>query len=91
MLAAVVGLVVALELPTYQEYILRANVFELLRGLDCGKVALVEYIETCHVMPHEAPVTVTSTSTRYVVSSDYVRGGDDMRASFLRLPTATQI
>jgi type IV pilus assembly protein PilA len=69
---AIVGILAAIALPAYQDYVIRAKMSEGVAALAACKTSIAEYVSTKTTMP---PDTATSgcstTSSQYVASLSF--------------------
>ena len=74
---AIVGILAAIALPAYQEYIARSKVSEPLSYLDGAKSSVAEYIASNGVMPGNASAAGINQSpnANYVSAMGYATAG----------------
>lgn len=73
---AVIGILAALALPTYQNYLIRSRVSEGLSVASAAKVAVSEYRNALGAYPATlAEAGIETTSTRYVAALSLATGG----------------
>ncbi|MGR8932665.1 MAG: pilin, partial [Gammaproteobacteria bacterium] len=67
---AIVGILAAIAIPAYQDYIIRSKVTDALSQADMAKVAISEYRQTNNVYPADQATaglaTAASYATKYV-------------------------
>src|SRR5207237_10030630 len=73
---AVIGILAAIAIPAYQDYIIRSKVTELATAADACKVSVSEYYQT---MALSLPADITAAGctnqvTKYVTSLDVNNG-----------------
>ncbi len=74
---AIIGILAAVALPAYQDYIVRAKVTELILAASAGKTTVSEYYQTYSKMPADATVAaVGAQATKYVTSVTYSTTGE---------------
>jgi len=73
---AIVGILAAIALPAYQDYVVRARVSEALGALDQAKTAVAEYYASNGALPTTAPFSTTGYGN-YVSSLSYSVSGSN--------------
>src|ERR1700720_2104427 len=64
---AIVGILAAIALPAYQDYIIRSKMSEGVAAIAACKTSVSEYVATKNVWPaDEATAGCSSTATQYV-------------------------
>ena len=74
---AIIGILAAIALPAYQDYMVRTKVSEVVLAASGGKTSVAEAYQTLGHMPSVGSDGVTNQSSQYVASVVYTRGGDD--------------
>ena len=73
---AIVGILAAIALPAYQDYVIRSKMSELEAAMAACKTSVSEYVST-HAASLPANITdagCSTTSTQYVASLDVTSG-----------------
>ncbi|MBS0289176.1 MAG: pilin [Proteobacteria bacterium] len=66
---AIIGILAAIAIPSYNFYLVRSRVTELLNASSYAKVAIIEYRISKGVMPtSNAQIGLTNVSTNYINS-----------------------
>ncbi len=66
---AIIGILAAIAIPAYQDYIIRSKVTELATAADACKVSVSEYRQTLNAWPPDQSASGCSDqSTKYVTS-----------------------
>ena len=66
---AIIGILAAIAIPAYQDYIIRAKVTELATAADACKTSVSEYRQTLNVFPPTQLASgCTGQATKYVAS-----------------------
>ena len=69
---AIIGILAAVALPAYQDYMVRAKVTELVLAIDGGKTAVAEaYASLGHMPNTQASAGVTAQVSKYVSGLTY--------------------
>jgi type IV pilus assembly protein PilA len=69
---AIVGILAAIALPAYQDYVIRSKMSEGVVALAACKTSIAEYVSTKTTMPPDAATAGCSqVSTQYVASLDF--------------------
>jgi type IV pilus assembly protein PilA len=72
---AIVGILAAIAIPAYQDYIARSKISEVLAAMGACKTSVTEYAQTNNAFPATlAPSGCSSTPTKYLKSLDVVAG-----------------
>ncbi len=72
---ALVGILAAIAIPAYQDYIVRAKMAESLAAIAACKTSVAEYASTRNKMPASiAEAGCSTTATQYVASLDVTDG-----------------
>ncbi len=74
---AIVGILAAIALPAYQDYIARSKVAEAMGFLDGAKVSVAEYYATNNGFPADASaagITATTANAKYTTGLTYTGG-----------------
>ena len=82
---AIIGILAAIAIPAYQDYIARAQVSESMELLGGAKILLAEYYQNNGVWPADPATVGMATSGKYVENVEFVTPtGETMtiRASF---------
>jgi type IV pilus assembly protein PilA len=73
---AIVGILAAIALPAYQDYMARAKISEPLARIDAAKVSVAEYIATNGADPADAATAgIDQTATKYIAGVAYGTNG----------------
>ena len=65
---AIVGILAAIALPAYQDYIVRSKVAEVAAPPGACKTSVTEYVNTRNVWPTTAQAGCSNQATNYVAS-----------------------
>src|SRR6476659_8837703 len=66
---AIVGILAAIALPAYQDYVVRSKMSEAEAAIAACKTSVSEYLSTKNVMPTDASAAgCSTTTTKYVAS-----------------------
>lgn len=66
---AIIGILAAIAIPAYQDYITRSKVTELATAASACKASVTEYYQTNNVLPADLATSGCSTvSTNYITS-----------------------
>src|SRR6478735_1577542 len=69
---AIIGILAAIAIPAYQDYIARSKVTELATAADACKASVSEYAQTQNTLPADLPASgCSSNTTDYVQSLDF--------------------
>lgn len=69
---AIVGILAAVGLPAYQDYISKAKITEAFATLDAAKLQVTEYASTNGALPTTAQVGITKPdNAKYVTALNY--------------------
>ena len=69
---AIVGILAAIALPAYQDYVIRSKMSEGVVALAACKTSIAEYVSTKTTMPADAAAAGCSqVATQYVASLDF--------------------
>ena len=72
---AIIGILAAIAIPAYQDYIARSKVTELVTAADACKASVSEYAQTQNALPTDLTASgCSSNTTDYVQSLDVVDG-----------------
>jgi len=72
---AIIGILAAIALPAYQDYITRSKISELAVAADACKTSVTEYYQTLNALPADLPASGCATQdTQYVSSLDVAAG-----------------
>lgn len=66
MVVAIIGILVAVALPMYEDYAVRAKVAEVMLAASSAKTAVSEAAQNLLALPAAASVTIASQSSVYV-------------------------
>ena len=69
---AIIGILAAVALPAYRDYTVRAKVSEVVLAASGGKTAISEAAATYGGMPSTASGVISTQSSKYVTSVEYV-------------------
>jgi len=69
---AIIGILAAIAIPAYQDYIARAQVSESMELLGGAKILLAEYYQNNGIWPADPATVGMSTSGKYVASMEFV-------------------
>jgi len=83
---AIIGILAAVAIPAYQDYIARAQVSEAINLTAAAKTPLTEYYNNQGLWPGSASDALGATSGKYV-SSITISAGASLTASTLELTT----
>jgi type IV pilus assembly protein PilA len=73
---AIVGILAAIALPAYQDYIIRSKMSEGVAAAAACKTSISEYVSTKNAWPADADTAgCSSTATTYVASLDVTGNG----------------
>ena len=72
---AIIGILAAIAIPAYQDYIIRSKVTELVTAADACKVSVAEYAQTNNSLPGDAATAGCNTVAAGNVSSLAVSAG----------------
>jgi len=72
---AIIGILAAIAIPAYQDYIVRAKVTELVTAASACKASVSEYIQSNNVAPTNSTSAGCSTATSKYVSALVVTAG----------------
>lgn len=73
---AIVGILAALALPAYGDYIKKSKVSELLMAASEPKVAVLEYLAVTNNLPAPEALDLRAASSPYVERRDYAKLSD---------------
>jgi type IV pilus assembly protein PilA len=73
---AIVGILAALALPAYSDYIKKSKVAELLMAASEPKVAVLEYLAVTNNLPAPEALDLRAVSSPYVERRDYAKLSD---------------
>ncbi len=69
---AIIGILAAIAIPAYQDYIIRSKMTEPLSFLDMAKTSVSEYSQSMGKLPTSMDAAgITSVSSQYVSSMSY--------------------
>ena len=67
---AIIGILAAIAIPAYQDYINRAKVTEIVTAADSCKTSVAEYFQTLGTLPKSVSVAgCASNTTQYITST----------------------
>ncbi len=72
---AIVGILAAVAIPAYQDYLVRSKVSEIAAGAGACKTSVAEYLATKNVMPVDITAAGCSTTTTKYGDTPSVTGG----------------
>ena len=82
---AIIGILAAITIPAYQDYIARAQVSESMELLGGSKILLAEYYQNNGIWPADPATVGMAISGKYVANMEFVSptgGTMTVRASF---------
>src|SRR5712672_100363 len=79
---AIIGILAAVAIPAYQDYIARAQVSEAVSLLGSGKTPLTEYYNDKGAWPSAAGSVMGNTAGKYTGSIAYTSGSPTGTAAF---------
>jgi len=65
---AIIGILAAIAIPAYQDYITRAKITELVIAADACKTTVSEYYQSNNAFPTAAQAACTNSTSKYVTS-----------------------
>jgi len=68
---AIIGILAAVALPAYQDYMTRARVSEVMLAASSARTTIAEAASTLNKMPPSASVSVSSQTSDFVASVTY--------------------
>ncbi len=71
---AIIGILAAVAMPAYQDYLARAQVNEAVYLTQAGKTPLAEYYSDQGIWPSSAAAVMGSTSGKYVANIEITTG-----------------
>lgn len=72
---AIIGILAAIAIPAYQDYIIRSKVTELVTAADACKVSVAEYTQAQNALPADiAAAGCSNSATTYITSIDVANG-----------------
>ena len=72
---AIIGILAAIAIPAYQDYIVRAKVTELMTAASACKASVSEFIQTNNALPTDIDAAgCASNQTQYVASMTVTAG-----------------
>jgi type IV pilus assembly protein PilA len=82
---AIIGILAAIAIPSYQDYITRSKVSELVLAADSCKTSVTEYYQSNSALPATLALSgCASNATRYVASLNVANG----KITVLGIPAA---
>ena len=75
---AIVGILAAIALPAYQDYVIRSKMSEGVAAIAACKTSISEFVATRIIFPADANTAGCSTLTTQYVASLTVNGGTGM-------------
>jgi type IV pilus assembly protein PilA len=81
---AIIGILAAVAIPAYQDYIARAQVSEAVNLLGSGKTPMAEFFSSQGAWPSDAATVMGNTTGKYTASVS-IAGGANATTSFLTL------
>ncbi len=90
---AIVGILLSLAIPAYQDYTVRAKISEAMNVGSSLKVMVSEYYITMAELPESADVAGIDTtfSTEYISAIGYSKEGDDDSKAMIRLTLSENV
>jgi type IV pilus assembly protein PilA len=73
---AIIGILAAIALPAYQDYVVRTKVSEVMLAASGMKNSVAEFFQTRAIMPLTASIGTTTQSSRYVSTVVYTKTDD---------------
>jgi type IV pilus assembly protein PilA len=71
---AIVGILAAIALPAYQDYVVRSKMAEPIAALAACKTSVAEFYSTKNSLPDTANAGCATTTTQYLASLDVAAG-----------------
>src|SRR3546814_191683 len=79
---AIIGILAAIAIPAYQDYIVRSKVTELVTAADACKTSVSEYAQSQNTLPADTTVAgCTNSPTKFISDLTVVDGVKIGRAS----------
>ena len=72
---AIIGILAAVALPAYSDYMKKSKVTELMSVASQPKAAIQEYVTTMNRFPTAAELNLDTVQSKYVASRTYTNGG----------------
>lgn len=88
---AIVGILAAIALPAYQDYIVRSKVTELVVQADACKTAVIEFYAANATLPADGDAAGCTNQSSQYVASVTVQSGAITVAGTSAVPTGTNI
>ena len=90
---AIVGILLSLAIPTYQDYTVRAKISEAMNVASSLKVMVSEYYITMAELPENADVAGIDTTfnTEYISAIGYRKEGDDDSRAMIELTLSENV
>ena len=70
---AIIGILAAIALPAYQDYVVRTKVSEIMLAASGQKNSVAEFFQTRQQMPESASIGVVTQSSNYVNTVSYTK------------------
>ncbi|WP_423596418.1 pilin [Roseateles sp. MS654] len=74
---AIIGILAAVALPAYSDYMKKSKVTELMSVASQPKAAIQEYVTTMNRFPTTAELNLDTVTSKYVASRSYAQSGDN--------------
>ena len=80
---AIVGILAALAIPAYQDYMVRARVAEVVHGMAKDKSSISEYYSSMGTMPTQAQsgIDLNAAQSSYLTAANTLTGGGTATAT----------
>ncbi|MXX99025.1 MAG: pilin [Gammaproteobacteria bacterium] len=90
---AIVGILLSLAIPTYQDYTVRAKISEAMNVASALKVMVSEYYITMAKLPDDADTAGIDTtfSSEYISAIDYLKEGDEDSKAIIKLTLSENV
>ena len=90
---AIVGILLSLAIPTYQDYTVRAKISEAMNVASSLKVMVSEYYITMAELPENANVAGIDTTfnTEYISAIDYSKEGNNNSKAVIKLTLSENV
>ena len=88
---AIIGILAAIALPAYQDYVVRTKVSETMLGASGMKNSVAEFFQTRSQMPLAASVGPITQNSRYVNLVTFTRGSDTTGTITADVPTTADV
>ena len=90
---AIVGILLSLAIPTYQDYTVRAKISEAMNIASALKVMVSEYYITMAELPADATVAGIDTtfSSQYISAINYLKEADNKDEAMIKLTLSENV